>query len=79
MSPIWTITFQGGSNYLRIAAIARVVQRDDRIGMALRRGRQYARSVKFLSSYEPPRQGEMVAWSRILFDQEVVVALNTLF
>jgi hypothetical protein len=47
--------------------------------MTLRRGRQYAREVRFLASlgYLPPRQGEIVAWSRILFDREVLVALNT--
>jgi glycosidase len=63
--------------YLRIAAIARVVNRQDRVGMALRRGRQYPREVNFGQGYVPPRQGELVAWSRLLFDQEVVVALNT--
>ena len=65
--------------YLRIAAVARVVTRDDRIGVALRRGRQYARETKVSSTspYVPPRRGELVAWSRVLFDQEVLVALNT--
>jgi glycosidase len=63
--------------YLRIAAIARVVTRRDRIGMALRRGRQYPRDVKILSGYAPPQPGELVAWSRVLFDREVVVALDT--
>jgi glycosidase len=63
--------------YLRIAAIARVVTRSDRVGMALRRGRQYPREAKFASEYLPPRAGEIVAWSRLLFDQEVVIALNT--
>jgi glycosidase len=63
--------------YLRIAAIARVVTRRDRIGMALRRGRQYPRDVKILSGYAPPRSGELIAWSRVLFDREVVVALDT--
>jgi glycosidase len=63
--------------YLRIAAIARVVMREDMIGKALRRGRQYARDVRFLSSYLPPHQGELVAWSRIFFHTEVVVAVNT--
>ena len=65
--------------YLRIAAIARVVTGRNRVGMALRRGRQYARDVKFLAhlGYQPPRQGELIAWSRVMFDQEVLVALNT--
>jgi glycosidase len=65
--------------YLRIAAIARVVGGRDRTGKALRRGRQYPREVRFLaaSGYQPPRQGELIAWSRVMFDREVVVALNT--
>jgi hypothetical protein len=65
--------------YLRIAAIARVVGARDRTGMALRRGRQYPREVRFLAGvgYQPPRQGELVAWSRVMFDREVVVALNS--
>jgi len=67
----------GHPTYLRVAAIARVVTRPDRIGLALRRGRQYPRDVSFLGEYLPPRRGELVAWSRMLFDQEVVVALNT--
>lgn len=63
--------------YLRIAAIARVVTAKDGIALALRRGRQYPRDVRFASEYVPPRQGELIAWSRILFDKEAVVALNT--
>lgn len=63
--------------YLRIAAIARIVTGRDAIGMALRRGRQYKREVRFDSDYVPLRPGEIVAWSRILFDREVVVAFNT--
>lgn len=63
--------------YLRIAAIARVVMRDDLIGKALRRGRQYAREVRFLQSYQPPQRGELIAWSRVFFGTEVVVAVNT--
>ena len=64
--------------YLRIGAIARVVSRDDSIGLALRRGRQYPREVRFNGGgYLPPQKGELVAWSRILFDREVIIALNT--
>ena len=64
--------------YLRIAAIARVVTGRNRVGLALRRGRQYAREVKFLTDlgYQPPRKGEIVAWSRVMFDQEVLVGFN---
>ena len=64
--------------YLRIAAIARVRNRNDAIGMALRRGRQYARETSFLGQpFSLPGANELVAWSRILFRQEVLVCLNT--
>lgn len=64
--------------YLRIAAIARVVTRKDSVGMALRRGRQYHRETRFDGiHFVGPRQGELVAWSRILYDREVLIALNT--
>jgi glycosidase len=64
--------------WLRIAAIARVRNRRDRIGLALRRGRQYLRDTSFLGRpFAIPARGELVAWSRILFDQEVLAALNT--
>ena len=63
--------------YLRIAAIARVRNRNDQIGMALRRGRQYLRETSFLGRpFSIPERGELVAWSRILFEQEVLIALN---
>jgi glycosidase len=55
--------------YLRIAAIARVRNGQDRVGLTLRRGRQYLRDA--------PGAGELCAWSRILRDQEVLVVLNT--
>jgi glycosidase len=64
--------------YLRIAAIARVRARADGIGLALRRGRMYRRETSFLDrEYALPGRGELVAWSRILYDQEVLIALNT--
>ncbi len=64
--------------YLRIAAIARVRNRNDQVGMALRRGRQYLRETSFLGRpFSIPERGELVAWSRIMFEQEVLIALNT--
>jgi glycosidase len=64
--------------YLRIAAIARLRNQEDVIGLTLRRGRQYLRETSFLGRpFEYPRAGELVAWSRLLYQQEVVVALNT--
>lgn len=64
--------------YLKIAAIARVRNRSDRIGLALRRGRQYVRQTSvFGEGFSVPEAGELVAWSRIMDRQEVLVALNT--
>ncbi len=64
--------------YLRIAAIGKVRARNDKIGLALRRGRQYLRETSFLGRpFSIPERGELIAWSRVLFDQEVLVALNT--
>ncbi|MBM7865778.1 alpha-amylase [Heliobacterium gestii] len=64
--------------YLRIAAIARVRNRRDAIGLTLRRGRQYLRETSlFDDPFALRGRGELVAWSRILFDREVLVALNT--
>lgn len=64
--------------YRRIRAIARVRNRDDSIGLALRRGRQYLRETSFLDRpFAVPGAGELVAWSRVLYDREVLVAVNT--
>lgn len=64
--------------YLRLAAIARLRNRNDAIGLALRRGRQYARETSFLGGpFAVPGAQELMAWSRILFRQEVLVCLNT--
>ncbi len=68
----------GHPTYRRIAAIARVRRGPGRVGLALRRGRQYPRETSFLGRpFGLPGAGELVAWSRILFDQEVLVVLNT--
>jgi glycosidase len=64
--------------YLRIGALCRVVKQETQVGRALRRGRQYARPTKvFGPGYTLPGAGELVAWSRIVFQQEVLVAANT--
>jgi glycosidase len=68
----------GHPTYRRIQAIARVRNRADTIGLALRRGRQYLRETSFLGRpFALPAAGELAAWSRIIFDREVLVALNT--
>jgi glycosidase len=64
--------------YLRIAAVIRVRNRQDQVGLALRRGRQYLRETSVLERpFTVPGAGELAAWSRILHGQEVLVALNT--
>ncbi|MBO3462651.1 alpha-amylase, partial [Aetokthonos hydrillicola CCALA 1050] len=64
--------------YLRIAAIARIRNRRDEIGKALRRGHFYLRKTSFCNqSFSIPSQGELVAWSQVLFNTEVLIALNT--
>jgi glycosidase len=63
--------------YLRIAAIARVRNGKNLAGLALRRGRQYPREIDAGEGWRDARGGEVAAWSRILNDTEVLVALNT--
>ena len=64
--------------YQRIAAIARVRLRQDQIGLALRRGRQYQRETSISgAAFELPGAGELLAWSRIVHQQEVVVIINS--
>lgn len=64
--------------YLRIAAIARIRNGHDRIGKTLRRGHHYLRETSFCNyPFSIPAQGELVAWSQILFDTEVLMVLNT--
>lgn len=65
--------------YLRIAAIARIRERrNDLIGGALRRGRQYSRETSIQGRpFSIPGPGGLIAWSRILFNQEVLIVLNT--
>jgi hypothetical protein len=64
--------------YLRIAAIARIRNGKDLTGLALRRGRQYLRETSVLNRpFSMPGAGELVAWSRIFRDREVVAAINT--
>lgn len=64
--------------YVRIAAIARLRNRVDPIGRALRRGRQYWREVadSLAGPFRLAGAGGVVAWSRILLDQEVLMVLN---
>jgi glycosidase len=65
--------------YLRIAAITRVRKQKNKVGLALRRGRQYLlkNSENVDKPFSIPLPGELVAWSRIFFSQDVVIVLNT--
>lgn len=65
--------------YIRIAAISRLRNRKDTVGRVLRRGRQYLREVMQEASgeFQFPQPGQVVAWSRILHNYEVLVVLNT--
>jgi glycosidase len=64
--------------YLRISAIAKIRSRQDKIGLALRRGRQYPQETSFLGRpFSIPGKGELIAWSRVQVDREVLIVLNT--
>jgi glycosidase len=64
--------------YLRIAAIAKIRNRQDQIGMALRRGHLYMRETSFNDyPFAIHPQGELVAWSQLFFETEVLMVLNT--
>lgn len=64
--------------YLRIAAIARLRNREDYIGRTLRMGICYPRETSFCDyPFGLPGAGELFGWSRILSYHEVVVVMNT--
>ena len=64
--------------YRRIAAISKIRNQQDMIGLTLRRGRQYLRETSFLGrAYTIPGPGELISWSRVLVNQEVLMVLNT--
>jgi glycosidase len=67
--------------FLRIAAIARLRNREDGVGQALRRGELFVRETKAPEDEEQdfhgPKPGQVVAWSRIFEQTAVIVTLNT--
>ncbi len=64
--------------YLRIAAIARLRKANDYVGRTLRTGICYPRETSISGHpFGIPGAGELFAWSRILADHEVLMALNT--
>ena len=59
--------------YTRIANLAEVRRRFK----PLRRGRQYQRQISYLNNpFDWPEAGQIIAWSRIFDDQEVLVVIN---
>jgi glycosidase len=59
--------------YIRVAAIAAV----RRAFPVLRAGRQYLRPISvFGEAFAPSRSGEVLAWSRILVDEEALCVVN---
>ncbi len=64
--------------YLRIAAIARLRNRQDGIGKTLCRGHHYLRETSVLDRpFSIPLAGEAIAWSQVLYIHEVLMTLNT--
>jgi hypothetical protein len=60
--------------YLRIMALCAARRRH----AVLRIGRQYARQIRLpFTGFEFPAAGEILAWSRILDNQEAVVVVNS--
>jgi hypothetical protein len=64
--------------YLRIAAIARLRNLENILGKTLRRGQVFFRETSYLGyPFSLPKPGELIAWSMILLNSEVVMVLNT--
>jgi len=64
--------------YMRIAAIARLRNRASIMGRTLRLGICFPREISVMGApFRIPGRGEVFAWSRILSDHEILVALNT--
>ncbi len=63
--------------YLRIAAIARLRNRQDLIGKTLRRGYLYFRETSYLNyPFKIPEQGELIGWSLVYYNLEIIIAFN---
>lgn len=63
--------------YLRIAAIARLRNRKDIMGKALRLGTLYFRETSYCDyPFNIPGQGELIGWSMMYYNLEVLIAFN---
>ena len=68
----------GHPTYLRIAAIARLRKREDGVGRTLRLGLCFPRETSICGGpFSLPGAGELFAWSQLLAEREVLVAINT--
>lgn len=69
----WHVFNPDHPTYSRIAQLAQVRKQFK----PLRRGRQYQREISYLSySFPFSNNGQIVAWSRVFDDQEVLVVIN---
>ncbi len=64
--------------YKLIAAVTALRERNDAAGRALRGGKVFLRETSYCEfPFGYPPRGELVAWSRVLSHNEVVVAMNS--
>ncbi len=69
----WHVFNTGHPTYVRIVQLAQVRKQFK----PLRRGRQYQREISYLGyPFAFPDCGQIVAWSRVFDDQEVLVVIN---
>lgn len=69
----WHVFNPGHPTYTRIAQLAQVRQQFK----ALQRGRQYQREISYLNyPFAFAGVGQLVAWSRVFDDQEVLIVIN---
>ena len=69
----WQVFNPDHPTYTRIAQLNKVRQQFK----ALRRGRQYQREISYLDyPFALPGQGQLIAWSRVFDEQEVLVIVN---
>jgi len=70
---VWIPSNSSAAAYVRIAALASVRAQYP----SLRYGRQYQRPLSnFGGDFALPAEGELIAWSRILDDEEALCVLN---
>ncbi|MBX9694043.1 MAG: alpha-amylase, partial [Cyanobacteria bacterium] len=64
--------------YKLISAMAALRESETSAGRALRGGKIYLRETSYCNfPFGPPPRGELIAWSRVLSYNEVIVAMNS--